>query len=70
MAFSHIDKHGTANFVDISGKNHSVRQAKAFSKITMNSKAFSLLREDRTKKGNVLSVAQLAGIMAAKKTHD
>ena len=70
MAFSHIDKHGTANFVDISGKNHSVRQAKAFSKITMNSKAFSLLKEDRTKKGNVLSVAQLAGIMAAKKTHE
>jgi len=51
MAFSHIDKHGAANFVDISGKNHSVRQAKAFSKITMNSKAFSLLKEDRTKKG-------------------
>ena len=70
MTFSHLDKSGNANFVDISLKKNTPREAEAEAFVTMSSKAFLLLEKENSKKGNVLAVAQLAGIMAGKKTHE
>ena len=70
MAFSHLDKSGNAKFVDISLKKNTSREAEAEAFVTMSSKAFLLLEKESSKKGNVLAVAQLAGIMAGKKTHE
>ena len=70
MTFSHLDKSGNANFVDISLKKNTLREAEAEALVTMSSKAFLLLEKENSQKGNVLAVAQLAGIMAGKKTHE
>ena len=70
MTFSHLDKSGNAKFVDISLKKNTSREAEAEAFVTMSSKAFLLLEKESSKKGNVLAVAQLAGIMAGKKTHE
>ena len=70
MNFSHLNKAGTAKVVDISNKSKTQREAKAKASITMGLNAMSALKDETIKKGNVLSIAQLAGIMAAKKTHD
>ena len=70
MTFSHLDKSGNAKFVDISLKKNTPREAEAQAFVTMSSKAFLLLEKESSKKGNVLAVAQLAGIMAGKKTHE
>ena len=70
MTFSHIDKSGDAKFVDTSLKKNTLREAEAEAFVTMSSKAFLLLEKENSKKGNVLAVAQLAGIMAGKKTHE
>ena len=70
MTFSHLDKSGNAKFVDISLKKNTPREAKAEAFVTMSSKAFLLLEKESSQKGNVLAVAQLAGIMAGKKTHE
>ena len=70
MKFNHLDKYGKAKIVDIAHKKFSLRSAKAVATVIMNEEAFSLLEKDTSKKGNVLSVAQLAGIMAGKKTHE
>ena len=70
MTFSHLDKSGHAKFVDTSFKKNTPRVAEAEAFVTMSSKAFLLLEKESSKKGNVLAVAQLAGIMAGKKTHE
>ena len=70
MNFSHLNKSGTAKVIDISKKSKTQREAKAKASITMGTNAMSSLEDETIKKGNVLSIAQLAGIMAAKKTHD
>ena len=70
MNFSHLNKAGTAKVIDISKKSKTQREAKAKASITMGPNAMSSLEDETIKKGNVLSIAQLAGIMAAKKTHD
>ena len=70
MTFSHLDKSGNAKFVDTSLKKNTPREAEAEAFVTMSSEAFLLLEKESSKKGNVLAVAQLAGIMAGKKTHE
>ena len=70
MNFSHLNRDGAAKIVDISRKRKTKREAKAKAAITMGSIAFASIENETIKKGNVLSIAQLAGIMAAKKTHD
>ncbi|KAK3085122.1 hypothetical protein FSP39_024741 [Pinctada imbricata] len=65
---THTDKHGKANMVDVGGKPPSVRVAIACATITLGPKAYNLVQENKSKKGDVMSVAQLAGIMAAKET--
>lgn len=68
--FTHFNKQGRAKMVDISAKQDSTRIAVARSQVTMNPETLVQIREGRIGKGDVLAVAQVAGIMAAKKTSD
>lgn len=65
---THTDSSGKAKMVDVGDKENSVRTAVACASIYLGEEAFSLVEANKTKKGDVLSVVQLAGIMAAKKT--
>ncbi len=67
---THFDKDGAAHMVDVSDKPDTARVAVATGSIRMQPETLSLIKEGRAKKGDVLGVARLAGIMAAKKTHD
>src|SRR5690625_4908458 len=66
--FSHFNKQGRAKMVDISRKNESIRTAVAKSSISVNHTIYRHIVEGKSKKGDVLAVAQVAGIMAAKNT--
>ena len=68
--FSHLDDSGQAKMVDISGKPDSSRIAIAKGEIVMRKETLDLIEAGSINKGDVLSVAQLAGIMAAKRTAD
>jgi cyclic pyranopterin phosphate synthase len=65
---SHLDAKGKPRMVDISAKSDTVREAVAGGLVRMKAATMNLLREGTVAKGDVLSVAQLAGIMAAKRT--
>ncbi len=67
---THFDDKGAAHMVDVSAKEITHRTAVARGRITMEPATLALITEGRAKKGDVLGVARLAGIMAAKKTHD
>ncbi|XP_067209049.1 molybdenum cofactor biosynthesis protein 1 isoform X1 [Linepithema humile] len=69
-SLSHIDETGKANMVDVGWKNDSKRAAFARGYVKIGSVISDLIAENNVKKGDVLSVAQLAGIMAAKRTSD
>lgn len=70
MALTHFDGKGDAHMVDVSDKAVTPRIATAEGHITMAQETFDIISEGRAKKGDVLSVARLAGIMGAKKTPD
>jgi len=65
---SHIDKDGKARMVDVGNKPESQRIARATGFISLNSKTISLVRDGMLKKGDVTTVAEIAGIQAAKNT--
>jgi cyclic pyranopterin phosphate synthase len=67
-AFSHIDTRGEARMVDVSAKPVMKRQAIARAEILMQKSTLRRIKARTIAKGNVLAAAQLAGIMAAKKT--
>lgn len=67
---THLDDTGSAHMVDISAKADSAREALAEGWIQMSAEALTAIKEGRAKKGDVLAVARVAGIMAAKKTSD
>lgn len=67
---THVDSHGKASMVDVSDKLPSCRQAKAIASVNMSLAAFELLVNNGHKKGDVLQVARIAGIQAAKKCAD
>jgi cyclic pyranopterin phosphate synthase len=69
-SLSHIDDNGRPRMVDVGGKSDTVRQAIARGKVTMQPATFKMIVQGRSAKGDVLTVAQLAGISAAKKTPD
>jgi cyclic pyranopterin monophosphate synthase len=69
-ALSHIDANGNAQMVDVGGKASTDRQASAQGCISMSAAAIDAVRTGLIKKGDVLNVARIAGIMAAKKTSD
>lgn len=70
MALTHFDAKGDAHMVDVSDKDITSRIAVAESHIKMQRETFDIITEGRAKKGDVLGVARLAGIMAAKRTAD
>ncbi len=67
---THFDPQGQAHMVDVSEKEHTDRIAVAEGYVHMSAQTLEIITEGRAKKGDVLSVARLAGIMAAKKTSD
>ncbi len=70
MDLSHINEQGRARMVDVTDKESTVRIATARGTVKVNSDTMALIRSGGMKKGDVLAVAQVAGIMAAKKTAD
>lgn len=70
MPFTHFNEEGRSKMVDISHKQESLRIARASAEVRLNPSTFQLVKEGKTKKGDVLAVAQVAGIMAAKKCPD
>jgi len=70
MALSHFDDAGKAHMVDVSDKETTARIATAQGHITMHPDTLALITQGRADKGDVLGIARLAGIMAAKKTAD
>lgn len=70
MALTHFDAEGDAHMVDVSDKAVTSRVAQAESYIKMAPETFEIISKGRAKKGDVLGVARLAGIMAAKRTAD
>ncbi len=70
MTLTHFDDQGQAHMVDVSDKAVTSRVAVAAGNISMAPQTFEIISEGRAKKGDVLGVARLAGIMGAKKTPD
>lgn len=70
MDFSHFNDEGRAKMVDVSHKPDTERTAVAEGRVLVDASTMALIRSGGIKKGDVLSVAQVAGIMAAKKTAD
>jgi cyclic pyranopterin phosphate synthase len=69
-SLSHFDDKGQAHMVDVSSKPVTARVAVAEGSVRMSAETLTLITEGRAKKGDVLAVARLAGIMAAKRTAD
>jgi cyclic pyranopterin monophosphate synthase len=65
---THVDRRGRARMVDVGGKAVTARRAVAEGAVTMSPAAFALVRANRVAKGDVLAVAELAGVGAAKRT--
>ena len=70
MALTHFDAQGHAHMVDVSDKDVTDRIASAEAWIRMQPETLSVITEGRAKKGDVMGVARLAGIMGAKRTSD
>ena len=68
--FTHFDGEGNARMVDVSDKNVTHRKASAHARVIVNRTTFELIKNGGIKKGDVLTVAQIAGIMGAKRTPD
>jgi cyclic pyranopterin phosphate synthase len=66
--FTHFDEKGNARMVDVGGKADTRREAVAAGRVLVNEHTFQLIRSGGVKKGDVLTVAQVAGIMGAKRT--
>jgi cyclic pyranopterin phosphate synthase len=69
-ALTHFDERGNARMVDVGEKEPTERIAVARASVIMQAATFALIRDKKAAKGDVLAVAQLAGIMAAKRTPD
>jgi cyclic pyranopterin phosphate synthase len=67
---THLDETGAARMVDVGAKAETQREAVATGRIVMSAQATAAIRDGLVKKGDVLSVARVAGIMAAKKTSE
>ena len=67
---THLDEAGAANMVDVSQKESTHRIAVARGTVTMRTETLDLIRSGNAKKGDVIGTARIAGILAAKKTHE
>lgn len=70
MEFTHFNEDGKAKMVDVSSKNPNTRTAIAQATVQVNPDTMKLIRSGGIKKGDVLTVSQISGIMASKKTSD
>ena len=68
--FTHFNEEGRAKMVDVSEKSETFRSAIAMSSLSVNQEIYNKIVTNQMKKGDVLAVAQVAGVMAAKKTWD
>ena len=68
--FTHFNENGRAKMVDVSEKADTVRTAVAAGRVLVNAETFELIKTGGMKKGDVLNVAQVGGIMGAKRTSD
>ena len=68
--FTHLDEKGKARMVDVSAKDTTLREAVAHGKVFMKPQTAKAIEEQSIAKGDVLAVAKIAGVMAAKKTSD
>ncbi|MFC0297508.1 cyclic pyranopterin monophosphate synthase MoaC [Geobacillus jurassicus] len=69
-SFTHFNEQGRAKMVDITNKEDTVRVAVARTSVTVNQEIYEKMTNNAIEKGDVLAVAQIAGVMAAKKTAD
>jgi len=69
-SLSHLDERGHARMVDVSAKDTTAREATARGRVLMEPATLAMIVEGRAPKGDVLATARVAGIMAAKRTHD
>jgi cyclic pyranopterin phosphate synthase len=67
---THTDQAGKASMVDVSDKPVTARTASASGSLLMKADTLAAIRDNRLKKGDVLATARIAGVMAAKRTHD
>jgi len=70
MELTHLDERGQARMVDVGGKPDTDREATAKGEVHMRRETLALIQEGRIPKGDVLAVARVAAIMAAKRTHE
>jgi cyclic pyranopterin phosphate synthase len=70
MSLSHVDEQGRARMVDVGAKADTERVAVARGRITLRPETLALIQAGTVRKGDVLTVAQVAGIQAAKRTHE
>ncbi|MDY5564852.1 MAG: cyclic pyranopterin monophosphate synthase MoaC [Candidatus Limivicinus sp.] len=70
MDFTHFNDQGRAKMVDVGEKSPTRRTATAAARVLVNENTFALIRSGGMKKGDVLTVAQVAGVMGAKRTPD
>ena len=70
MELTHINQQGRARMVDVTQKEITVRQAEAEGRVRVSPETLALIRAGGAPKGDVLAVAQVAGILAAKRTHE
>jgi cyclic pyranopterin phosphate synthase len=70
MKLSHVDEHGHARMVDVGQKPDTQREAVAKGCVLMQPETLALIQDGGLPKGDVLAVAQVAGLMAAKRTHE
>jgi cyclic pyranopterin phosphate synthase len=70
MKLSHLDEQGRAHMVDVGHKPDTQREAIAKGRVLMRPETLALIQEGGLPKGDVLAVAQVAGVMAAKRTHE
>ena len=70
MTLSHLDRHGRARMVDVAAKDPTLRTARAEGHIRLGAKAYALVERNSGPKGDVVSTAELAGMLGAKRTSD
>jgi cyclic pyranopterin phosphate synthase len=70
MSLTHFDEQGRAHMVDVGHKDNTQREAVAKGRVLMKPETLALIQQGGIAKGDVLAVAQVAGIMAAKRTHE
>lgn len=67
---SHVDEHGKANMVDVGAKDDQKRIAKATGHITLKPETIQLIQDNSMKKGDVLTISEIAGIQGGKRTSE